>query len=113
MIDGKPEFMYNFLGLDRYVVSSSEVLPKGATTVKFDFVYDGDGVGKGGKGTLSVNDKSVGSARIEKTQPLIFSADETADVGLDNQTPVALGIGYGPEETKFTGKINKIIVEIK
>jgi hypothetical protein len=44
---------------------------------------------------------------------MIFSADETADVGLDNQTPVALGIGYGPEETMFTGKINKVIVEIK
>jgi len=113
MKDGKPEFMYNFLGLDRYVVSSSEELPKGANTIRFEFDYDGDGMGKGGKGTLYINDKSVGSARIEKTQPNIFSADETADVGLDNQTPVALGIGYGPEETKFTGRIDKIVVDIK
>ena len=45
--------------------------------------------------------------RIEKTQPLIFSADETADVGLDNQTSVALGIDYGPAETKFNGKSTK------
>jgi len=113
MRDGKPEFMYNFLGLDRYVVASTEELPKGPSTVKFDFVYDGGGAGKGGKGVLSVNGKEVANARIEKTQPNIFSADETADVGLDNQTPVALGIGYGPEETKFTGKIDKIIVEVK
>ncbi len=111
--DGKPEFMYNFLGLERFVVASSDNLPMGATTVKFEFDYDGGGNGKGGNGTLFVNDKSVATDRIEKTQPMIFSADETADVGLDNQTPVALGIGYGPEETKFTGKINKIIVEIK
>ena len=40
----------------------------------------------------------VKEGRVEKTQPNIFSADETADVGLDNQTPVALGIGYGAEE---------------
>lgn len=113
MKDGKPEFMYNFLGLERFVVASTEELPKGATTVKFDFVYDGGGNGKGGNGTIYVNDKSVASARIGKTQPMIFSADETADVGLDNQTPVALGIGYGPAETKFTGKIYKIVVKIK
>jgi arylsulfatase len=60
-----------------------------------------------------VNGKKVSEGKIERTQPNIFSADETADVGLDNQTPVALGIGYGPEETKFTGKINKVTLEVK
>ena len=62
---------------------------------------------------LYINGKMVKEGRVEKTQPNIFSADETADVGLDNQTPVALGIGYGAEETRFTGEINKIVVEIK
>jgi len=113
MKENKPEFTYNFLGLDRYVVSSSENLPKGPVTVKLDFVYDGGGLGKGGEATIYVNDKAFANARIEKTQPNIFSADETADVGLDNQTPVAEGIGYGPEETRFTGKINKIVVTVK
>jgi arylsulfatase A-like enzyme len=113
MKKGKPEFTYNFLGLERYVVSGTEKLGNGPVEVKFDFVYDGDGYGKGGQGTIYVNGKSIGNGRIEKTQPNIFSADETADVGLDNQTPVALGIGYGPEETRFTGKIDKVIVDIK
>jgi len=113
MKDGKPEFTYNFLGLDRYVVSSSEKLSKGPVTVKLDFVYDGDGLGKGGKAIIYVEDKTVADGRVEKTQPNIFSADETADVGLDNQTPVAEGIGYGPEETRFTGKIRKVTVELK
>ena len=49
--------------------------------------------------------------RIERTQPNIFSADETADVGLDNQTPVAEGIGVGAE-TRFSGTINKVILEV-
>jgi len=111
--EGKPEFTYNFLGLERYIISSPEKLKEGSVTVKFDFVYDGDGLGKGGKLTIYVNDKAVADGRVEKTQPNIFSADETADVGLDNQTPVAEGIGYGPEETKFTGKIDKIIVEVE
>jgi arylsulfatase len=111
--EGKPEFTYNFLGLERYVISGMDQLKEGHVKVKFDFVYDGDGLGKGGKMTIYVNDKAIADGRIEKTQPNIFSADETADVGLDNQTPVAEGIGYGPTETNFTGKINKVIVEVE
>ena len=49
----------------------------------------------------------------EGMEGMMFSADETADVGLDNQTPVALGIGYGPGETKFNGKIHTVTVEVK
>ena len=58
-----------------------------------------------------MNGKAVAEGRVEKTQPNIFSADETADVGIDNQTPVAEGIGIGAE-TRFTGKINKITLEV-
>jgi arylsulfatase len=61
---------------------------------------------------LLVNGKPVAEGRVEKTQPNIFSADETADVGVDNQTPVAEGIGIGPE-TRFTGKINTITLEVR
>ena len=65
--------------------------PPGPVTVTLDFAYDGGGAGKGGKATLYVNGKQVAEGRVEKTQPNIFSADETADVGIDNQTPVAEG----------------------
>ncbi len=113
MKDGKPIYTYNFLGLERFNVTSPSAVPAGAATVVLDFVYDGGGVGKGGVATLSINGKPVAEGRIDKTQPLIFSADETADVGLDNQTPVAEGIGIGREETRFTGEINKITVAVK
>jgi len=112
MKDGKPIYTYNFLGLERFTVASTSAIPEGNATIILDFVYDGDGVGKGGKATLSVNGKAVAEGRIEKTQPLIFSADETADVGLDNQTPVAEDIGIGREETRFTGKIDQVILEV-
>jgi arylsulfatase len=113
MRDGKPAYEYNWLGLERYVVESPDPLPAGQATIVMDFEYDGDGRGKGGTATLSVNGTQVAQGRVEKTQPNIFSADETADVGLDNQTPVALGIGYGPEETEFSGKIHEVVVELK
>jgi arylsulfatase A-like enzyme len=112
MKDGKPAYTYNFLGLARYTVAAPEALPSGPATVILDFAYDGGGAGKGGKATLYVNGKSVAEGRVEKTQRNIFSADETADVGIDNQTPVAEGIGIGPE-TRFTGKIDKITLEVR
>jgi len=113
MRDGKPEYTYNFLGLSRYTVAATEPLAAGKATVVLDFKYDGGGRGKGGVATLSVNGKQVASGRIEKTQPLVFSADETADVGLDNQTPVAIGIGIGRDETRFTGTIKKITISVR
>jgi len=113
MKDGKPAYTYNWLGLEQFTIESTSKIPSGPATVVLDFNYDGGGFGKGGKATLSVNGKNVAEGRIGKTQPLIFSADETADLGLDNQTPVAEGIGVGPVETRFTGKINKVILKVK
>jgi arylsulfatase len=113
MKDGRPAYTYNYLGLERYTVAAENPVPAGSATVKLDFAYDGGGLGKGGMATLSVNGVTVGQGRIEKTQPLIFSADETADVGLDNQTPVAEGIGIGRDETRFTGKIHKVTISVE
>lgn len=116
MKDGKPVYTYNFLGLERYTVAAPNAVPAGDATVVLDFAYEGkkkEDIGKGGNVTLSVNGKTVAEGRVEKTQPLIFSADETADVGLDNQTPVAEDIGVGREETRFTGSIKKITLDVK
>jgi arylsulfatase len=112
MKDGKPAYTYNFLGLSQDTIAAKEKIPAGPAELVFDFKYDGGGGGKGGAATLSVNGKVVAKGRITKTQPLLFSADETADVGLDNQTPVVEGIGIGREETRFTGKIDKVTVKV-
>jgi arylsulfatase A-like enzyme len=110
--DGKPAYTYNFLGLNHYTVAASESLPKGKATLVFDFAYDGGGLGKGGTGTLSVNGRKVAEGRIDRTQPRIFSADETADVGVDDATPVVADIGEG-SQTRFTGKIEKVTITVR
>jgi arylsulfatase A-like enzyme len=110
--DGVPAYDYNFLGLESTTVGGKEKLKHGKSTIRFEFAYDGGGFGKGGMGTLFVNDKKVGERRIERTQPMIFSADETADVGIDLATPVVASIG-SKSKSKFTGKIDKVTVEVK
>ena len=112
VINGILTYDYNFLGMERYTVSASEKLKPGSHEVKFDFAYDGGGIGKGGKGTLYIDGKQVGQGRIERTQSGIFSADETADVGIDLATPVVERIG-AEHKSKFNGKIPKLVVEVK
>ena len=110
--DGVPAYDYNFLGLQHTTVASTKKLAPGKATIKFDFVYDGGGPGKGGTGTLFVNNEKVGSGRIEHTQAGMFSADETADVGIDLGTPVVEAIG-SEAKSKFTGHITKVTVEVR
>jgi len=110
--DGIPAYDYNFLGLQRFTVAATEKLRPGKSTIRFEFAYDGGGMGKGGMGTLYANDKKVAEGRIERTQPMIFSADETADVGIDLATPVVESIG-AEAKSKFTGRIPRVTIEVK
>jgi len=45
--------------------------------------------GRGGTVTLYLDGKPVGEGRVDGTQPMIFSGDETTDVGADTATPVS------------------------
>lgn len=110
--NGVVAYDYNFLGLERFTVAATEKLQAGKSTIRFEFAYDGGGMGKGGTGRLFINNKQVGEGRIERTQPTIFSADETADVGIDLATPVVEVIG-SERKSKFTGRIPKVTVEVR
>ena len=108
--DGKPMYAYNFLGLKTYKVAATEALPAGSATIRFEFTYDGGGLGKGGKGSILVNGKKVAEGKIDHTQAMIFSADEGADVGRDGETPVT--DDYKQGDNAFSGKIQKITIEV-
>jgi len=110
--DSIPAYDYNFLGLKSTTIAGTQPLKPGKHTVVFDFVYDGGGPGKGGKGTLSVDGQKVAEGRIEHTQGGLFSADETADVGIDLGTPVVESIGC-EAQSRFTGRIPRVTVEVK
>ncbi|MEM7435073.1 MAG: arylsulfatase [Myxococcota bacterium] len=112
MDQGRPTYTYNWFGLDNYTVQSKKRLKPGAATIKLDFEYDGDGAGKGGTASLFVDGQQVAQGRIDKTQPALFSADDTADVGKDEGTPVA-SVFDDVDDSEFTGRINKVAVSIR
>ncbi|HQN18064.1 MAG TPA: sulfatase-like hydrolase/transferase, partial [Syntrophobacteraceae bacterium] len=110
--DGKPTYHYNFLGLARFTIAAATPVPAGKATIRYEFAYDGGGLAKGGMGTLFVNDKKVAEGRIERSQPIVFSGDEGADVGEDGETPVTEDYGIAAPY-QFTGRIHKVTIEIK
>ena len=108
--DGRPAFTYNHVGLREYTVTASERVA-GKATITVDFAYDGNGRGKGGTATISINGKKVGSGRVENTNANIFSADDAADVGIDEGTNVSSA--YRQHDNRFTGRIEKVKVDVR
>lgn len=106
--DGKLVYHYNWFDESRYSIASSEPLPAGKSTVRFEFAYDGGGIAKGGKGALFINGKKVGEGRIERTIPMRFGAD-TFGVGVDTGSPVSNA--YRPPFA-FNGKIEKVEIDL-
>ena len=64
-------------------------LGAGKHQVRMEFAYDGGGLAKGGEVTLYYDGKAVGTGRVGATQAMVFSADETTDVGYESGTPVS------------------------
>jgi arylsulfatase A-like enzyme len=108
--DGRPTYCYNLLGLQRFKTEADAAIPPGTHQVRMEFRYDGGGPGKGGAVTLFLDGNQVGEGRVEATVPLIFSADETADVGRDTASPVS--DDYEGESSVFTGTVNWVQIDL-
>jgi arylsulfatase len=107
---GKPVYCYNLLGLQRFKVEGDASIPPGEHQVRMEFAYDGGGLAKGGTVSLYVDGNPVGEGRVEGTVPMIFSADETADVGSDTASPVS--DDYTSEASVFTGTVNWVQIDL-
>jgi arylsulfatase A-like enzyme len=107
--DGKAKFVYNLLGMQEFVAEAAEPLAAGAHQIRMEFAYDGGGLAKGGDVTLRYDGRAVGTGRVDVTQPLIFSADETTDVGDDYGMPVS---GDYAAASRFNGRIDVVQIDV-
>jgi arylsulfatase A-like enzyme len=109
LLQARPIFHYNLVGVDRTTVAAKDPLTPGNHTITVDFKYDGGGIGKGGLVTLIVDGKEVANAKLMRTIPFRVSADETLDIREDTGTPVSEDYHV---PFKFTGTINKVVVDL-
>jgi arylsulfatase len=108
--DGRPTYCYNLLGLQRFKIEADAAIQPGTHQVRMEFAYDGGGPAKGGTVTLYLDGEKTGEGRVDATVPLIFSADETADVGRDTASPVS--DDYEGESSVFTGTVNWVQIDL-
>jgi arylsulfatase len=106
---GKLKFVYNVLGIQSFATEAESAIPAGKHQVRMEFAYDGGGLAKGGDITLYYDGKGVGTGRVGATQPMVFSADETTDVGYESGT--AVSPDYTPQSSRFTGKIHWVQID--
>ena len=107
--DGILTYLYNLVGLRHFVVTATQPLTAGTHQVRMEFAYDGGGLAKGGGVTLLVDGKSVGQGRVEQTAPMVFSADETSNVGVKHGSPMTPDVPAAGSE--FNGAVNVIVIE--
>jgi len=108
---GKLKYCYNFFGVNFFFAEATSPIPAGKHQVRMAFKYDGGGLAKGGAVSLYVDGAKVGEGRVEVTQPMVFSADETCNVGKDAGSPVSPD--YGPHGNEFRGEVNWVQIDLE
>ena len=109
---GRLTYMQNFVGIERYAVTTAQPLAPGRRTIRLDFAYDGGGMGRGATATLFVDGAQAAQGRIERTVPINWSIDEGIDVGLDHGTP--LTEAYAARMPfRFNGRIARVTIDLR
>lgn len=102
--DGHLKFVYNLLGIHEFATTADVPVPTGRHQVRMELAYDGGGLAKGGDVTLFHDGEPVGSGRVAATQAMVFSADETTDIGYESGTTVSPD--YSSHGSRFTGRLH-------
>ena len=100
---------------------SPDALTPGKHTLEFDYKYEGlgfgtlafnnvSGIGRPGTGTLKVDGKVVATQNMEKSIPIVFTLDESFDIGADTGSPIDDQDYQIP--FNFTGTINKLTIAV-
>jgi hypothetical protein len=108
--DGTPTYAYNHFGVHHFRVGGDTPVPAGTHQVRMEFAYDGGGLGKGGAVVLYLDGTQIGEGRVEGTVPMIYSADETCDIGSDTASPVS--DDYTSAGSRFTGTVEWVQIDI-
>ena len=75
--------------------------------MQFDF--DGAGLAKGGTASLYMDGDKLGSGRVDATAAMMFSADDTLDVGEEGGALVTSDYG---RDNAFSGRVNWVQIDL-
>ena len=80
--DGRPAYCYNLFGLQRFKIYGERPRCRPASTRSgWSSPTTAAGSARAATSTLFLDGDKVGEGRVEATVPMLFSADETTDLG--------------------------------
>ncbi|MGZ4735929.1 MAG: arylsulfatase [Acidimicrobiia bacterium] len=107
LVGGCLQYVHNFVGKERYTVTSEVVVPPGAHELGFSFTSRGD---FSGVGRLLLDGATVGEGEIATTTPVRYSISGAGlTCGWEQGPPV--GEGY-TAPFRFTGTLRRVVVEV-
>src|SRR5512135_556707 len=104
--DRRLYYVYNYVGLERFTISSEGALPAGKTSLKFTFTKTGPNQGTG---ALFVNGKKVGEGALPRMMPLTLGLQSGLTCGYSTGSTVSDAY---KAPFRFTGTIRGVIVEL-
>jgi arylsulfatase A-like enzyme len=112
--DGRLHYVQNYVARTYLHVESTEPIPSGSHSLRFEFEVTGkpdfaQGKGSPGRGQLYIDSKLVGEADFEVTTPLSLGLTGGITVGADPGAPVAPF--YDPP-FEFTGTIHSVTFDL-
>ena len=104
-LHGELYYEYSSLLLKRDTIRVG-TLPAGEVTISFEMRTP---VGRGVRAELKfwINGKEAATGKVQRTIPMVFTASETFDVGMDTSSPVANDY-FDKAPFKFEGRLAKL-----
>ena len=110
LLKGKPVFVYNFLGIERFRWEGKDKLAPGQAHPRLRLQVRRPRHGQGRHGRSVGGWQHVDRKEIPHTIPALLTIDESFDVGVDTRTGVDDADYQVP--FRFTGKINEVKVTL-
>jgi arylsulfatase A-like enzyme len=110
MDKGELVYEYNMMIIERTLARSKSKLSAGKHRIEVDTTIAKPGAPA--EVVLKVDGAEVARTTVKRTVPAAFTASETFDVGVDLGSPVSLDY-FDRRPFAFTGKIDKVSVELK
>ena len=108
--DGTLSYEYNLFEIQRTLIKAKDRLPTGKVKIEVETSYVERRPAGPLKVVLKVNGKEVASGVVPVSAPLIFTANDCLDFGIDLGSPVGIEY-YDQAPFKFNGKIEGARVE--
>ena len=109
--EGKLKHCYNFFGIERFFAEGKQPIPPASTRCAWSSSTTAAAWPRAAPCRSSWTARKTARAASTRTVPMVFSADETCDVGKETGSPVSPD--YGPTGNEFSGKVNWVQIDLE